>query len=752
MKKRLAKTNGLELEIHSEIVSKTALILLNKTAPEDVIKRYEKTIINAALLHDIGKLTVRFQKFLNKEIEKPGLNFLHNEVGWALLSKYLSDSFDNKDIIVNSAYWHHGIMNEVGKHTDSEILNSLDEESINQMLEYLVEYVGIENINEDVDSLDSIICPLFYNLDTSLPSLSFCRSIITTADRISSSLKTVDEVTESIVDDYFRMTDSFEITKCKYDGTARYLKQQEIIIKTTQSTIINAPAGFGKTIEGLLWALRNNKKLMWVTPRNLVAEASYKSILNELDSLYIKPRVQLIIEGVIEQTNSSSKILFDADIVVTNIDNFIGPTFKNEIMDSSNLIFGCNVVIDEYHEFITTDALMNIFFNIMRVRHRLTTSETLLLSATPIECAYNWDIPLNKTTILPAEGEHYDAIHNDKYLIRVLTEWPKITPNTNSLVIKNTIKYAQEEKRNGEYPLLLHSQFLKEKKEKDFDSLIASNGKNSEISNTKPNVIGTHVVQASLDISFNHLFEDVISPQSTLQRGGRINREGTCIGESTITIIKQASRGNLFKGFISAETKMKNLLYTKELSDAWFNFMLPYNNQWLTQNELYKIYNDFQKKYKKQIREFVKGNYDESRKRALKIYPIKFNNTKENNNVITAGCNLLRGNVNDEEKFYIMEATDGKWVGPFSKDVKDFKLTFDEYPSILKKMFEIMEKIMASDNPKFNYSEILLNKNTITLDDLRKLCKKSDTPYIDLSSYYDYELGVAKYKNIKRLN
>jgi hypothetical protein len=30
--------------------------------------------------------------------------------------------------------------------------------------------------------------------------------------------------------------------------------------------------------------------------------------------------------------------MFDADIIVTNIDNFSSPTFKNDVMDSSSLV------------------------------------------------------------------------------------------------------------------------------------------------------------------------------------------------------------------------------------------------------------------------------------------------------------------------------------------------------------------------------------------------------------------------------
>jgi hypothetical protein len=58
--------------------------------------------------------------------------------------------------------------------------------------------------------------------------------------------------------------------------------------------------------------------------------------------LYINPSVQLV-GSRIEKTNSNSNKMFDADIIVTNIDNF-SSTFKNDVMDSSSLVF-CRIDI-----------------------------------------------------------------------------------------------------------------------------------------------------------------------------------------------------------------------------------------------------------------------------------------------------------------------------------------------------------------------------------------------------------------------
>ena len=94
----LAKSNGLDLKTHSSIVSKTATNVFNNIVSDETIKkRYEDVITYASLLHDIGKLTTSFQRFLLGKIKSPSLKFRHNEIGWAFVSKYLSMDFQTEN-------------------------------------------------------------------------------------------------------------------------------------------------------------------------------------------------------------------------------------------------------------------------------------------------------------------------------------------------------------------------------------------------------------------------------------------------------------------------------------------------------------------------------------------------------------------------------------------------------------------------------------------------------------------------------
>lgn len=743
----IAKSNGLTLKDHSLIVSECANKLcdsLNLTT--NIRDNYTQVIELSSKLHDIGKCTKNFQRFLKGELQKPNLKFRHNEYGWAFLSKYLSDEIPYKHLILNIVYWHHGISNQLCKHTDSEILETIDGESKENMLSYLIDIVGVEYIN-DIEYLDSITTPLFYPKNDlgkqELPILQLLRSIVITADRISSNLLSLDEIDDALVKSYFEPKTKANIGKSRFEGTNRFSEQMDIVNSIHGTTILKAPAGFGKTIVGLSWALKHDKKIIWVAPRNTIAESLYMSINNELENLNVTTSIQLVLTNEIKKTNDDTLGMYDAQIIITNIDSFLAPSFKNDSMDNSALLFGATLVFDEFHELVSDAPLMSLFVNVMRIRHRLLVdSNTLLLSATPIKCEQLWDGLNNKTLVLPNNETHYKAIHNEKYLINVVNEKPEILANTNSLVIMNTIKSAQNEKIAGDYRLLLHSDFTDEKRESNFNELSLNYGKDSDINNNKPNVIGTHIIQASLDISCNNLCENVLSPESTLQRIGRCNRFGDYKGISNFTIVKELiSNGN--NNLIKGENSIKNILYSRNLSDTWFDFISVYNGKELTLDELYVIYNDFSTKMSKEISSYVRSCFDNSSKNLSNIYPIKFN-VKSKKAYLTAGSNKLRS-VNNEI-FFIIEHKErkGEWVGPFTKEVlTDIDILFREDSNVLNRMLKTMKKLRDSNDDRFEFNDIIDNKY-ITIDGIRRLAKKSNTPYIVYDRVYDEELGIVK--------
>jgi hypothetical protein len=55
-----------------------------------------------------------------------------------------------------------------------------------------------------------------------------------------------------------------------------------------------------------------------------------------------------------------------------------------------------------------------------------------------------------------------------------------------------------------------------------------------------------------------------------------------------------------------------------------------------------------------------------------------------------------------------------------------------------------MVKIRNSNNEQFEFNDIIDDKKYKTIDAIRRLSKKSNTPYIVYDRYYDDNLGVVK--------
>ncbi len=392
-----SKSDGLGMETHSKSVYDVSKVLVEQL-PIDMndFELISNSIFLSSLLHDIGKLTTVFQKYLTDDI-KTNLKFRHNEIGWAFFNNIVK--FDDKmlsDFVGDSIYWHHGISNKFNENLKScDILENLGKNKdadIENMIRYfeniIIKY--FPNIKYEIN-IDNEICgktPKYYTLDDDvfynginynhrkINSLKqIIRSAVVMADRISSdnefNLKYInnDIDIKKYVCDFLMMKNNVFIDKNQYSDVSRFNKQIEIVNNIHKTTIVKAPAGFGKTLIGLLWCANSNKKLIWVCPRNFVVDSVYNSVLNELDKNKCNVTIQKFVSGEIQDANHNCCDPFESDITITNIDNFLAPTTDNSKMNYMYLINSCNLVFDEYHELIGDSALFSAFVNIMFLRN-----------------------------------------------------------------------------------------------------------------------------------------------------------------------------------------------------------------------------------------------------------------------------------------------------------------------------------------------------------------------------------------------
>jgi len=741
----LAKSNGAKLIEHSKRVSDFAVVIANKIVGEvgdrdNIIE----TVRIASLLHDIGKSVDCFQKFLKGEKTDP-FKYNHNETGWAFLAEFLNIDNSILQNVLDAVYWHHGIDKKQNSDYISDILEDLSDEDIHVLSNVLVDLMGEECVYEK--NLTTLKTPRYYsseddnnNVDTNVIK-TLVRTCVISADRLASSVDE-DEDIETCVDEIVKKSKNLELDMEEMESRLdmdRLNMQIDISKQTSGTSIIKAPAGFGKTILGILWSLKTHKKLIWVCPRNMVAQSVYSNVLQDLELLGLSSlSVELFLSNETKDKNAHSNGGFTSDIIITNIDSFLAPSVNNSFSDKLFFINSCNVVFDEFHELVGNAALFSCFVNIMKLRHRFTDSETLMLSATPSNLNFLWDSFGNETQILPNKTEHYPASHKKPVLIGTVDGSVTMIDKSNSLIIHNSIANAQRESHNNNIDVI-HSSFEEDKKSKMFEELLLSNGKRSDVSKCKQNVSATHVVQSSLDVSFSEVFDSVLSPESTLQRGGRGGR----FGEFDFTKL------TIFKPDCRSEKKVIENLYNTNLNNLWFEYIQKLNGSKIILDDMYCHYNEFYKSNERPVKSYINSRYNESREALSYIHPIKFKGVK-NNDIITSGGNKLRSD-NSEIFFICKKFGSDEYSEPFSTKVyNNIGAEFSETGNMVHRLVKTMKHLRSINDERYDYNDAINNKR-INIDQIRKMARKSNTPYIRYDVLYHEKYGVIKKRVLNEL-
>lgn len=742
----LAKSSGVSLIDHSNNVLKIALHIANQSGKERYLGDFDVSgsIKRISLLHDIGKAEKHFQEFLKDPLKKdtfPKGFSHHQEISWAFLKNKVGMS----NIELSVIYWHHSLLEGFNK--DKSVGSILENVDTDMMEEYFLEVLK-EHFPEEVDGFDfkdsgvNRKVPIFYDSeqdDRDKYITNFLRMCIYSADRIASELEESGGMSE------FEARVASTVSRAPYsilsypvgDGE-RFSKQLQIVEDCGKDTLLKAPAGFGKTLTGLLWASKSNKKLIWVCPRNSVATSVYGDILKELGVTgNSEVSVELYLTGEKVESNINLVGEFNSDIIVTNIDNFVKPNADLSNADKLFMINNCDVVFDEFHELISESALFAAFDIISNTRLRATKSKSLYLSATP-SLIDEVLFPPSLFTVLPSREAHYKPAHQEVYNFNVVEDAgvPSQVGGKSNLFISNTISVAQR-RYIGDDSHVFHSKLKPCSRQEVFVDILEEYKKSSARVETKRNVIGTHIIQASLDISFNNLYESLLSPESTLQRIGRCNRWGDYQGECSI---------NVYKSREVAERAVSGILYDKGLQDTWYDFISVHDGKEMSLMDFYSLYNDFNRSYSKQVRSFIKALKSSSHRSLEEVFPPRkgvFVPTEDSDSVYSADGNKYRST--GSSIFYLAKNNEtGVWEGPFTEIVySESKMDkqFKEGNRFVKQVAKVQEGLRG--NPAFNYGTSRAIKNR-TLDDTRRMAKMSNSPYIRFDVKYDNKLGIIK--------
>ena len=443
------------------------------------------------------------------------------------------------------------------------------------------------------------------------------RSVLIYADRLASSYPTFADrfanndikLINSLLEDYLcskTIPDDNYLDWAYKNGNPAYdferLKEQNRLmddIDKCDNNIINASAGFGKTLIGIRWIMRNKKKTLWVTPRNVIATGTYDSIISELDTMGYSEKISvgLLLQGEYKQGNEKS------DIIVTNIDNFLSMMVKNNMAHNLLKELAGNVIFDEYHEFLCEQPLFAAFISYAYTRTNWTNSKSLFLSATAIrfDDYFCWD---NINFIRPKayNGDMKVKIHINKY--NDINEFHLPEVNKDSLVITHTVKQAQMIYKNVSQNLndtsLLHAMFTDTRRKEIEAMLYMTHGKKSNVAQRNA-VIGTNALSTGLNISAHNIYDFIINPEGTIQRGcGRGGRFGEKEYDCVNYHVCILENDNSSKTFISRT-------YDKDLYFKWYKMLEEYNSKIITKDKLYELHDEF---YSNNESLFMKYIYD----------------------------------------------------------------------------------------------------------------------------------------------
>ncbi len=510
------------------------------------------------------------------------------------------------------------------------------------------------------------------------------RACIISADRLISSLSAndlsdyisqnrLDELLESMQEESTGLSSHLTDALTRFPDSERTRKQDEVarkLAETNDIAVLAGAAGCGKTRIALEWAkLKNAQKIIWVCPRVQVCQGIFEELCTE----YMPDAKIEIFTGEFKYTGNwekptHEKDYFSGDIIVTTIDQILGSIVTHTRVNSLLPFMNAHVVFDEYHEYIGMEIFNLLFAELVANKQMRSkgNKNTLLVSATPHY------LYLEKVLHIDAT---YDAVempsfNPSQYKIEFIEfdESDKLNSpfyqsyTDNTFIISNTAQTAQLGfiyRQKTEKSILFHSKFKKSDKKRWFSEVYESFRKNGtrqfDVLRSGP------IVQASLNISCDHMISEMSHPENILQRLGRLDRfgENACTNILKIAITDSVKRGKQ----TGSSAQFLARLHGLQSAKAWYEYLSDkLDDRTFTLPEIYQLYKAFYDDEK--IRSIVSQDLDEALKSSIHLIagkvtePTRIVKTKTAERKTKISKNSLRG--------------DNRFVQLAQLDVNDF--------------------------------------------------------------------------------
>lgn len=365
---------------------------------------------------------------------------------------------------------------------------------------------------------------------------------------------------------------------------------------------LSGPAGCGKTKIALEWAkARGASKLYWVVPRVSVGLGLY----HEISSSDYLPgcRVEIFTGeykltshlGVEYQTPDSEQLT--GQVVITTIDQLVNAISTHRNINIFTDFMLHHAVFDEFHEFVQMDALNLLFAEIIESKkHQKGQANLLLVSATP-----NFTFCQSLLDIAPEDFVEMASFNNSRYAIEFEDFSDETVREThpiyravpeNSIVISNTATRAQLSylhNYGNESSVLFHSKLGSEDRKTLFETVFNAFKKQGD---RRFSVLrSAPIVQASLNITCQHMVTEATSPESMLQRLGRLDRFGEFSERNRFVV---AIPSSVRKGkIIDNEARFLNSMNVFYTTVAWIDYLSNQSLSDVCVAQMYALYKEF---------------------------------------------------------------------------------------------------------------------------------------------------------------
>ena len=652
IKKIKAKSDGTTLYEHTCMVKKTGLKLLQSLSLSGDAKAFlGQFFVQAAILHDLGKVHPTFQRRLNGDKDA--------SIRHELVSLWFAETFlEVNDAVLFAVATHH---KSVESGTCNKSLSMFDLNGISISVEegsYLPLSEGTmceetlrswlslfsENFvyrKEKLDKISKTFCFMFRESKQkkAVPCLadrqrfSLLRAFLQAADHLASGGQT------EIPDYQMISLNDFQ----PHDGLTKFPFRhfQEKLQQWTGDAILHAPTGSGKTEAALSWVYANQQKgnrLFYLLPYT----ASINAMMKRLCNVYNRSRVMVrhskslnfIYNELCSEDSNVTPDYVELEQKARNVHLLLsevyypikimtlhqllripchGKGWEFSMLECQNALF----VIDEFHAY--NAFLTGKMLGTVKIFRKFFGAKFLFMSATIpdfllkqiVEKVYDGDF--SKIVRLDSDYEsdayvmgrkrHHLVCHPGENVGQYIGQIEAdLKRGLSVLVIVNNVKTCQqiyqeidfdESKKN-----MLHGGFNQRSRRKIEQSVT-----DSEQSKRPQLLVATQAVEVSLDIDYNTAYIENAPIDSLIQRLGRVNRGGKFVDAAGN---KKMADVHLFEDIIG-----KTPFYDEQLLHDTWSVMLQLDRRNLSEDDLMSACNIVYKDgySEKQNSDYIQGFY-----------------------------------------------------------------------------------------------------------------------------------------------